>query len=51
MTDWDSPWDEAIIFRKREIPMELPEDIYFYFVSRYAIVQDLIDRFDLDLET
>ena len=45
---WD--WVEEICYRKYEPEMELPEDLYFYFISRYPIITEMIEKLDLDIE-
>jgi len=45
---WD--WVEEIVFKKQERQMELPEDLYIYFVSKYPMVKKLIEAFDLEME-
>ena len=43
-------WVEEIVFKKQEREMELPEDLYFYFISRYPIITEMIEKLDLDIE-
>ena len=45
-------WDTEIIFsRKKQLKPELPEDILYIMLQRNKHLEELINRFDLKLET
>ena len=46
----DDEWWEEIIFAKREPEMELPEDILIYMMRKNPLLEELISKYDLDLE-
>ena len=46
----DLEWDEELCLTTWEAPMELPEDVVIMFTRKEPMVQELIDRFNLDLE-
>ena len=47
---WEAEWWEEIIFAKREPEMELPEDILIYMMRKNPLLEELISKYDLDLE-
>lgn len=46
----DLEWWEQICLTPWVPQMELPEDLYVFFLRKNPHLQELIDRFDLDLE-
>jgi len=47
----DPTWDELLIFKKSKPEMELPEDVVFYFCHINPLLQELIEKYDLEIET
>jgi len=47
-SDWE--WVDELLQKKQELKPELPEDIAFMLMKRYPILEELIERFELELE-
>ena len=48
--DDDWTWVYEIIFAKREIEMELPEDALIHMMKKNPLLEELISKYDLELE-
>lgn len=46
----DLGWDEVIISKKRKREPELPEDTLIIFYRRNKLMEELMKRFDLEME-
>jgi hypothetical protein len=50
LTVWDDWADHIIFSRKKEPEMELPEDIYIFLSRKNKMLDELVERFDCQIE-
>lgn len=50
MDDCELSWDEALALKPYKPDMELPEDVAVMFMRKNRYLQELMDKWDLDLE-
>ena len=43
-------WWEELCYKKHECLPELSEDLYFYMIKKNKILEELIERFSLEME-
>lgn len=43
-------WDEILALQGYEIPMELPEDLLFYFAKKNPYLLELMETHSLEIE-
>ena len=47
---WDRDWSEELIFKKEERLPELPEDLLFILCRKNPVLEDMIERFELQID-